>query len=94
MRWLPLAFYPYPTLIGIFRLSLRPSCVGLDVGIGAQFDSTRTAAADVWLNASVEASDWVKKAEAAKLKLTDDSRPAGERYTVRLRPGKLFSIEQ
>ena len=43
MRWLLLAFYPYPTLTGIFRSAihhfcqkfhLRPSCVGLDVGVG------------------------------------------------------------
>lgn len=53
-----------------------------NTAIDAQFDSTRAAAADAWLNASVEASDWEKKAEAAKLKLTDDSRPAGELFAA------------
>lgn len=53
-----------------------------NAAVDAQFDSIRAAAADAWLNASVEASDWEKKAEAAKLKLTDDSRPAGELFAA------------
>lgn len=51
-----------------------------NAAIDAQFDSARVAAADAWLNASVEASDWKKKVEAAALKLTDDSRPPQELF--------------
>lgn len=53
-----------------------------NAAIGAQFDSTRAAAADAWLAAAGKATDWQKKAEAAKLKLTDDSRPAGELFAA------------
>ncbi|MCI8807608.1 MAG: hypothetical protein HFF20_04705 [Oscillospiraceae bacterium] len=53
-----------------------------NAAIDAQFDSTRAAAADAWLAAAGKATDWQKKAEAAKLKLTDDSRPAGELFAA------------
>lgn len=53
-----------------------------NAAIDAQFNSTRAVASDAWLNAATEASDWKKKAEAAKLKLTDDSRPAGELFAA------------
>ena len=53
-----------------------------NAAIDAQFDSTRAAAADALPKALREADVWKKKAEAAKLKLTDDSRPAGELFAA------------
>lgn len=53
-----------------------------NAAIDAQFDQTRAAAGDALSNALGRASNLRKIANAAKLKLTDDSRPAGELFAA------------